>query len=143
MESYTALRRSSSKKDFSKFTIVIGILIIAYALFRMDITMVLIGAAVIYVTVYSKDVIIDEKGVTTHYHAIFYNKSRFYPFSAFSELRVHGRGGPEMILGFVRSGNNSNYIFTASDAEGVIRLASEGNPRIRIREVEARKRGGY
>ena len=136
MESYTALRRSSSKKDFSKFTIVIGILIIAYALFTMDIFMILIGAVVIYVTVYSRDVIIDENGVTTHYHAIFYNKSRSYPFSAFTELRIHGSGGPEMVLGFVRRGTNNNYIFTASDGEAVIRLAIEGNPRIQIREFD-------
>ncbi len=134
MESYTALRRSSSKKDFSKLTIIIGILIIAYALFTMDIIMALFGAVVIYVTVYSRDVIVDENGVTTHYHAIFYNKSRSYPFSAFSELRVHGRGGQEMVIGFVRNGSNTNHIFTASDADGVIRLATEGNPRIRIRE---------
>ena len=134
MESYTALRKSSSKKDFTKFNIVIGILIILYALFTMDIFMAFIGAVVIYVTVYSRDVVIDEKGVTTHYHAVFYNKSRSYPFSDYTELRIHDAGGPEMVLGFVRRGINTNYIFTASDGEAVIDLAMEGNPQIRIRE---------
>ncbi len=143
MESYTALRRSSSKKDFSKLTIVIGILIIAYALFTMDIFMVFIGAVVIYVTVYSRDVIVDENGVTTHYHAIFYNKSRSYPFSDFTELCIHQGSGREMVLGFARKGVNTKYIFTSSDGEGVIRLATEGNPRIRIKEFETRKPRGY
>ncbi len=138
MESYTALRKSSSKKDFTKFTIVIGVLIIAYALFTMDIFMAFIGAVVIYVTVYSRDVVIDEKGVTAHYHAVFYNKSRSYPFSDYTELRIHDNGGPEMVLGFVRRGTNTNYIFTASDGEAVIDLAMEGNPRIRIREFDSK-----
>lgn len=143
MEKYTALRRSSYKKDFSKITIIIGMLLIAYGAFTMDITTVFIGAVVIYVTIYSKDVVVDEYGVTTHYHAIFYNRSRSYPFSAFSELRVHGRGQPEMVLVFVRNGYNSNYLFKASDAEGVIRLAREGNPRMWVREVEGRKPRGH
>ena len=74
MESYTALRRSSFKKDYSKFTIVVAICIIAYSLYKMDLKFALLGAVAIYVTLYSKDVIIDEKGMTTHYHAILYRE---------------------------------------------------------------------
>jgi hypothetical protein len=143
MERYTALRRSSLKKDYTRFTIVVGIFIIAYALYRMDFWMAFIGAVVIYVTIYSKDVVIDKDGMTTHYHAIFYNKSRTYPFSAFTELRVQRTGGPEVILGFVRNGMNTPCLFTVSDGEAVIRLAKEGNPRLLIREIPARRRRGY
>ena len=142
MESYTALKRSR-KKDYSKFTIVIGILIMAYALYRMDVLMVFIGALVVYVTVYSKDVVIDENGMTTHYHAIFYNKSRTYPFSAFSELRVQRTGGPEMLLNFVRGGVSNTCLFTSSDGEAVICLAKEGNPGMLIREVRVRRARGF
>lgn len=143
MESYTALRRSSFKKDYSKFTIVVAICIIAYSLYKMDLKFALLGAVAIYVTLYSKDVIIDEKGMTTHYHAIFYNRSRTYAFSDFNELRVQRTGGPEIIIGFVRKGMNTNCLFTSDDGEGVIRLATEHNPRIAVREIRARRRPGF
>ncbi|GAB1475928.1 hypothetical protein MASR2M70_07600 [Bacillota bacterium] len=140
MESYTALRRSSLKKDYTKFTVACGILIMIIAFFMKDYTFVAVGAVVIYVALYSKDVVIDEKGMTTHYHAIIYNKSKTYPFSEFSELRVIRSLPSETVIGFIRKGMNTNCIFTAEDAENVIDLALEHNPRIHITQMEGRKR---
>jgi len=142
MESYTALRRSSLKKDHTKFTIVCGILIMIIAVVFSDYIFVALGAVVVYVALYSKDVVIDDKGMTTHYNAIFYNKSRTYPFSEFSELRVVSSMPTETVIGFVRKGMNTNCIFTADDAESIIDLALEHNPRIHITEVQARRRPG-
>lgn len=142
MESYTALRRSSLKKDRTKFTIVCGILVMILAIIFEDYTFVALGAVVVYVAIYSKDVVIDDNGMTTHYNAIFYNKSRTYPFSEFSELRVVRTIPTETVIGFVRKGMNTNCIFTADDAESVIDLALEHNPRIHITEMQGRNRPG-
>jgi len=108
----------------------------------MDFWMAAIGAVIIYVVIYSKDVVVDKNGVTTHYHAIFYNKSRTYPFSEFTELRVQKTGVPETIVGFVRNGMNTPCLFTDSDAKGVIRLAKECNPRLYVREMPPRGQRG-
>ena len=142
-EKYTALRRSSLKKDYTRFTILIGSLILAYGLFNLDLLMMAIGAVVIYVSLYSKDVVIDRNGMTTHYHAIIYDKSRTYPFTDFTELRVRRGDGPETMVGFVRNGMHTPCLFTNSDAEGVIHMAKEGNPRIIVREIPFGRRRGY
>ena len=140
MESYTALRRSSLKKDYTKITVVLGTLIAIYALFKGDYAFVAFGLVAVYVSLYSKDVVIDSNGMTTYYHAILYNKNRNYPFSEFTELRVQRGAGPEIIIGFVRKGMNTNCIFKASDAEAVINLATEINPRLHVREIYPRRR---
>ena len=82
----------------------IGSLILAYGLFNLDLLMMAIGAVVIYVSLYSKDVVIDRNGMTIHYHAIIYDRSRTYPFTDFTELRSKG-DGPETRVGFVAQRN--------------------------------------
>ena len=125
-----------SKKDYTRFTILVGSLLLAYGLFNLDLFMMAIGAVVIYVSLYSKDVVIDRNGMTTHYHAIIYDKSRTYPFTDFTELGVRRGDGPETMVGFVRNGMHTPCAFhTNSDAEGVIHMAKEGNPRIIVREI--------
>jgi hypothetical protein len=87
--------------------------------------------------------VIDRNGMTIHYHAIIYDRSRTYPFTDFTELRVRRGDGPETMVGFVRNGMHTPCLFTNSDAEGVIRMAKEGNPRIVVREIPFGRRRGY
>lgn len=142
MESYKALRRAAHKKDFTKLTIAGGALIAAYAIFRGDYIYVLIGAVIVYVALYSKDVIISDEGMTSHYHGIFYNKTRTYPLSDFGELRVVRNPGAETVIGFVRNGMNTNCLFTSEDGEAVVELVKKHNPGIYIREGQGRRRSG-
>lgn len=142
MESYKALRRSPHKKDYTKLIILGGALVAAYAIYRSDYIYILIGAVIIYVALYSKDVIISEEGMTSHYHGIFYNKSRTYPLSDYGELRVVRNPGAETVIGFVRNGMNTNCLFTAEDGEAVIELVKKNNPRIYMREGQGRRRPG-
>ncbi|HZK02051.1 MAG TPA: hypothetical protein VFC96_04225 [Anaerovoracaceae bacterium] len=140
MESYTALRRSSLKKDNSKFTLAVGAFIALFAIYKRDYLFVLIGAVLIYISLYAKDVIIDRNGVTVHYHAVFYNKTMTYPFTDYSELRIQRNLGQEIVIGFVRNGMNTNCLFTLSDGESVINLVKTYNPAIVVTEIIARKR---
>lgn len=142
MERYTALRRSSLKKDYTKVTVIGGALIALYSIFKGDYLFAFLGLVIVYVSLYNKDVVIDENGMTTHYHGIFYKKSRNYPLSAFTELRVLRTMGPEITIGFVRKGMNTNCIFTRDDGENVIDFFMEHNPRIYVREVRSRRRSG-
>lgn len=140
MEIYTALRRSSLKKDNSKFTLAIGVLLALYAMYKRDYIFVLIGAVLAFIGLYTKDVIIDENGITTEYHAVIYNKSIRYPLSEFSELRVQRNLGSEMVIGFVRKGMSTNCLFTLLDGEAIIRLMKENNPKIKVVEVISKRR---
>jgi hypothetical protein len=137
MESYTALRKSALRKDYTKITVIGGLFIAGYALFKGDYIFTALGLVIVYVSLYSKDVVIDENGLTTHYHAIFYNKSKTYPMSDYTELRVVRAIGSEITIGFVRNGINTSCLFTREDGENVIDFVQEHNPNIIVREIRS------
>lgn len=140
MQTYTALEQSSQKRSYKKPTIAVGTLIIIFGFILKDFPLVIMGAVLVYVMLYKKKVVVDENGVTTYYDGLFYKKTTTYSFSEYDAIRKTVSYGPETNLGFVRKGMTYFSLFKNEDAEAVIELATNINPKIVVQKVEPKRR---
>lgn len=139
-KTYTALERSSLKKDYSKAVIAIGVLVTAFGAYSMDLFLILAGLVLTYVTLYKKRVVFDEVGITTHYNGVFYKKTTSYPYTEFQTMKFEINYGPEVSVGFVRNGMTFLYLFNRDDSEEVMRMAIDANPNMKTVQMGQKKK---
>lgn len=143
METYTALNKSSQKRSYKAITIILGIILIVFGISSGEIPGIIFGAFFIYLTLYSKTVVVDAAGVTSLYNAVFFKRRIAYSFEEFQGVLEEVGDSPEMNVGFIRNGMTNYYLFTRSDGEAVIRLAKEANPKISVRKIKPRRKSFF
>jgi len=140
MNTYTSLKKSSKNRSYKAAAILLGIILIIFGFFFMKTASIILGAFFIYISLYTKIVIIDAAGVTTLYNAVFFRRNITYSFAEFQGILEETGDMQEMNIGFVRNGMTHYSLFTRSDGESIIHLAKEANPGIIIRKIKPRRR---
>jgi hypothetical protein len=136
-KTYIALERSSLKRDYTKVLIAIGLLVGGFGASMPDLFLILSGVVLIYISLYKKKVVFDEAGITTYYNGVFYKKKTSYPYTAYDIMRFEVNYGPEIRVGFVRSGMNYYYLFKREDSDEVMRMALNAHPTIKVVQMGA------
>lgn len=136
-KTYTALERSSQKRDYTKVVIGIGLLVGGFGASMSDLFLILAGVVLIYISLYKKKVVFDEAGITTYYNGVFYKKKTSYPYTAYDIMRFEVNYGPEIRVGYVRRGMNYYYLFKREDSDGVMRMTLDAHPKIKVVQMGA------
>lgn len=140
METYTALQQSANKRDYKKQTIAFGIFVTVLGIIAMDPLLLIIGPVLVYIMLYKKVAEVNSEGIIMHYHAIFYNKTKFYDFKEFEIIRAEATNGTERTLNFVRKGMSYPMLFPYDISERVMEMAMERHPEVVIQHYVSNRR---
>lgn len=139
LKSYTSYDLSGRRPWQKNGAIILGIIIIITGLFMKDPLLVTMGVVLAYISLYKKTIIADEDGMTIHYNAIVYRKTKHFSYEEFSEIRA-GTGGGMTHLGFIRRGMPYPIFLMEEDAEAVMEMALEKNPDMTVRHYNRRRK---
>jgi hypothetical protein len=140
LKSFIALNDSSKGKSNKIIAIILGSVLLILGIALLQVPAMILGALFIYITLYNKKVIIDEKGVNIYYNAVFFKKSTFYPYPEYEGILLEGGDNLIMNIGFNRKGITNYYQFNRTDKEDIIHIIKKSNPQIIVRTIKPRRK---
>lgn len=131
METYYAINQADRQKTRKWLLLVFGILFIAAAVMTLQVLFILPGLFMVFLAFYRKIIEVNEEGITTRYHYLFYSTKVSYTFEEYSDIIVDPTQSEPMVV-FVRSGISTFAMFHREDVDKLLNLAEKANSKLKI-----------
>lgn len=115
---------------------VLGIALLALGIYTRAWYGIVAGAMLLASTLFRKETLVDEDGITIVYDARIYQYREEWPFDQIVTLhREFGKNASLIMLHFMKGAMSKRLLFEADDAARVIDLALSKNPKIHFDDV--------
>ena len=140
MKTVHSLQGSEKQLRWKKFTALASAVLVVLGIVTLAFPVAILGAILLYTSLYRKTFAVDERGVTILYNMVFKTNRALHPFTAFSHLLIDNSDPQASRLGFVKNGVTNYGYFRPQDADAVKTAAKKQNPSIQIQSLNLRSR---
>jgi hypothetical protein len=131
MAEFKPLNDRKQKKSTKITALIAGIVFVILGIMLPSIYSIVIGGIILLAATVSKHTVINEKGIEVRYSMFAFKYVELWAFSEITEMHLEVVKDPRYsALHFTKDVISKRLIFTKEEARGVIKLASEQNPKI-------------
>ena len=139
MESYTPIEVKRLAPFSRKMIFIFGVAGLAYGIYARNYMWIISTFMMILVSVYNKNITVNESGIQFFYRIAFYTRIDYWPMAEIEYLHRERVKKALVMLHFTRGAMSRRLLFSESDSEKVVALVKRINPNVYIDDTGQKK----
>lgn len=140
MREYTPVDTKALRKSTKIIASLLGVTCIALSVYIKSVYAVMVGILILLALVLNKSTVVTERGIEITYDMILFKRVDLWSFDEIKEIHKElSPDGTRYALHMMKDIMSKRLVFSIEEAEEVIELAMEKNPKIHVAFVDGYK----